>query len=48
VIVRKMEERDLEAVSGICLASFLQSVADSLSDEGNKKKRSIEWSIFTY
>ncbi|MCP1340549.1 GNAT family N-acetyltransferase [Idiomarina sp. M1R2S28] len=34
MIIRKMEEKDLEAVSAICLASFLQSVADSLSDEG--------------
>lgn len=48
MIVRKMEEKDLEAVSAICLASFFQSVADTLSDESYKKKRSIEWSIFTY
>ncbi|WP_027695625.1 GNAT family N-acetyltransferase [Vibrio litoralis] len=32
--VRKMEEKDIEAVSAICMASFWQSVADTLSDEG--------------
>lgn len=34
MIVRKMEERDLEAVSAICIASFTRSVADSLSEQG--------------
>lgn len=34
MIVRKMEEKDLEAVSAICIDSFLQSVAGALSDEG--------------
>ncbi|MHA2940487.1 GNAT family N-acetyltransferase [Vibrio sp. RC27] len=34
IIVRKMEEKDLEAVSAICIDSFLQSVAGTLSDEG--------------
>jgi len=34
VIVRKMEETDLEAVSAICIASFTRSVADSLSEQG--------------
>lgn len=34
MIVRKMEEKDLEAVSAICLASFIQSVAETLSEEG--------------
>nr|WP_282444890.1 GNAT family N-acetyltransferase [Idiomarina sp. ATCH4] len=29
-----MEEKDLEAVSAICLASFIQSVAAILSEEG--------------
>lgn len=34
MIIRKMEEKDLEAVSAICMDSFLQSVASTLSDEG--------------
>ncbi len=34
MIVRKMEEKDLEAVSATCMASFLQSVAYTLSEEG--------------
>ncbi|WP_205599115.1 GNAT family N-acetyltransferase [Halomonas faecis] len=34
MIIRKMEEKDLEAVSATCMDSFLQSVADTLSDEG--------------
>ncbi|WP_212652364.1 GNAT family N-acetyltransferase [Marinomonas sp. CT5] len=34
MIIRKMEEKDLEAVSAVCMDSFLQSVADTLSDEG--------------
>lgn len=34
MIVRKMEEKDLAAVSATCIASFLQSVADTLSEEG--------------
>lgn len=29
-----MEEKDLEAVSAICMDSFLQSVAGTLADEG--------------
>ena len=34
VIIRKLEEKDLETVSAICMASFSKSVAESLSDEG--------------
>jgi len=34
MIIRKMEEKDLKAVSAICMDSFLQSVAGTLSDEG--------------
>jgi GNAT superfamily N-acetyltransferase len=34
VIVRKMEEKDVEAVSATCMASFLRSVADTLTEEG--------------
>lgn len=34
MIIRKMEEKDLEGVSAICMDSFLQSVAGALSDEG--------------
>ncbi|MDO8827204.1 GNAT family N-acetyltransferase [Methylophaga sp.] len=34
MIVRKMEEKDLAAVTATCMASFLQSVADTLSEEG--------------
>ncbi|MBT0964115.1 GNAT family N-acetyltransferase [Denitromonas iodatirespirans] len=34
VIVRKMAENDLEAVSAICMSSFLGSVADTSSCEG--------------
>lgn len=34
MIIRKMEEKDLEAVCAICMDSFLQSVAGTLSDEG--------------
>ncbi|ETX11728.1 acetyltransferase [Marinomonas ushuaiensis DSM 15871] len=34
MIIRKLEEEDLEAVNAICMDSFLQSVAGSLSDEG--------------
>ncbi|MGO5000496.1 GNAT family N-acetyltransferase [Oceanisphaera sp. W20_SRM_FM3] len=34
MIVRKMEVKDLEAVSATCMNSFLHSVADALSDEG--------------
>ncbi len=34
MFVRKMEEKDLEAVSATCMASFLQSVAGTLSEEG--------------
>ena len=32
--IRKMEEKDLDAVSAICMDSFSQSVADTLSVEG--------------
>ena len=34
MIVRKMDEKDVEAVSATCIASFLRSVADTLSEEG--------------
>ncbi|MGF1613022.1 MAG: GNAT family N-acetyltransferase [Gammaproteobacteria bacterium] len=34
MIVRQMEETDLEAVSAVCIASFTRSVADSLSEQG--------------
>lgn len=34
MIIRKVEEKDLEAVSAICMDSFLRSVAGTLSDEG--------------
>lgn len=34
MIVRKMEEKDVEAVSATCMASFLRSVAGTLSEEG--------------
>lgn len=34
MIIRKMEEKDLEAASEICMDSFLLSVASTLSDEG--------------
>lgn len=34
MIIRKMEERDIEAVSATCMASFWQSVAGTLSEEG--------------
>ncbi|WP_299494414.1 GNAT family N-acetyltransferase [uncultured Shewanella sp.] len=34
MIIREMEEKDLDAVSAICMHSFLASVADTLSDEG--------------
>lgn len=34
MIVRRMEEKDVEAVSATCMASFLRSVADTLSEEG--------------
>lgn len=34
MFVRKMEEKDLEAVSATCMASFLQSVAGTLTEEG--------------
>ncbi|BFM51322.1 GNAT family N-acetyltransferase [Marinomonas sp. THO17] len=32
--IRKIEESDVEAVSAICMASFSESVASSLSEEG--------------
>lgn len=35
MIIRNMEEKDLGAVSAICMDAFLQSVAGTLSDEGN-------------
>ena len=34
MIVRKMEEKDIEDVSATCMASFFRSVADTLSEEG--------------
>ena len=34
MVIRKMQEKDLEAVSAICMDSFLRSVAGTLSDEG--------------
>lgn len=34
MIVRKMDEKDVEAVSATCIASFLRSLADTLSEEG--------------
>lgn len=34
MIIRKMEEKDIEDVSATCMASFLRSVADTLSEEG--------------
>lgn len=34
MIIRKMNEKDVEAVSAICIASFLRSIADTLSEEG--------------
>ncbi|SEA98479.1 Ribosomal protein S18 acetylase RimI [Alkalimonas amylolytica] len=34
MIIREMEEQDLAAVSATCMASFSQSVADTLSEEG--------------
>lgn len=32
--IRKMEEKDIEAVSTVCLASFSKSIAGTLSDKG--------------
>lgn len=34
MIIRKMKEKDLDAVSATCMNSFLASVADTLSNEG--------------
>lgn len=34
VIVRKMDEQDVEAVNATCIASFLPPVADTFSVEG--------------
>lgn len=34
MIIRKVEEKDVEAVSATCMASFLRSVAGTLSEEG--------------
>lgn len=34
MIVRKMEEKDLEDVSAICLASFSKSVAETSPEDG--------------
>jgi len=34
VIIRKLEEKDLKAVSAICMAAFSKSVAGALSAEG--------------
>ena len=33
--IRKIKEEDLEAVSAVCMNSFLESVASTLSEEGN-------------
>ena len=32
--IKKMEEKDIKAVSAICIASFSKSVASTLSEEG--------------
>lgn len=34
MVIRKVEEKDVEAVSATCMASFLRSVAGTLSEEG--------------
>lgn len=34
MIIRIMDEKDAEAVSAICIASFLHSVADTLPEQG--------------
>lgn len=34
VNIREMHDRDVDAVSAICMAAFSQAVADTLSDEG--------------
>lgn len=34
MIIRKMDEKDVDAVSAICIDSFLRSIADTLSKEG--------------
>ncbi|MCH2041017.1 MAG: GNAT family N-acetyltransferase [Saccharospirillaceae bacterium] len=34
MIIRELEEKDLNAVSTICMESFLHSVAETVSDEG--------------
>jgi len=36
-----MNEKDVEAVSAICIASFLRSIADTLSEEGKTTFSSI-------
>lgn len=36
MIVRKMDVKDIEAVSAICCASFSHSIADTLSEEGKE------------
>ncbi len=41
MILRTMEEKDLEAVSIICLTSFTRSVANSLSEQGVTTFRKI-------
>ena len=41
MIIRKMNEKDVEAVSEICIASFLRSIADTLSEEGKTTFSSI-------
>ncbi|WP_296047698.1 GNAT family N-acetyltransferase [uncultured Alteromonas sp.] len=34
MVIRKLEEKDLEAVSAICMSAFFNSVAGTLTDEG--------------
>ncbi len=41
MIIRKMNEKDVEAVSRICITSFLHSIADTLSEEGKTTFSSI-------
>lgn len=41
MIIRKMNEKDVEAVSAICIASFLRSIAGTLSEEGKTTFSSI-------
>ena len=34
MIIRRLEEKDLETVSAICMSAFLHSVAGTLTAEG--------------